>query len=87
MVISGWVISLNEEPQLQKVALGQLSRYPWLTLGQMHGSRVSAAVESQSSQEFFQYIEVHKDSEGVSHVDMVCVHYEDHDFNDEEEIA
>lgn len=79
MAISGLVITLDEDPELQRATLDVLRADARLTLGAPAGNRLPLVAETESATAGTELVESLFAQRGVRFVDVVSV-----DFSDEE---
>lgn len=74
MSLSGIVITLHEDPRLAEAAVARLGGDSRVTLGPRKGTRAAAVLETPSLLEDEAAFEALLETEGVAHVDLVCVY-------------
>lgn len=77
MPISGLIITLEEDPLRRDAALTWLRRRPELELGVMQGRRLAAVSDTANGDEDKQLWESLRNQDGVQHVDVVFIHFDD----------
>lgn len=76
MAISGLVITLSEHEAERAAALACIAKERALTLGQAHGLRLPAVLESDDRHHYQRCWDALVDLPGVLQVDLVFVDYE-----------
>jgi hypothetical protein len=76
MAICGLVITLEQAPEEQALAIQALKDAPDVTLGEATGERIPAVLESAGKADYRQRWEELLAVPGVAHLDLTYVNYE-----------
>ena len=75
MTISGWVVTLTDDPGQQERALSALRGDGRLQLGERAGRKVPVVAETRTTREGEELLEALGGFPGVAFVDVVCVDF------------
>ncbi len=77
MPISSLLITLEPDAESQAIAHSWLSSRPSVTIGQLHGLRLPAVLETTTLREGRQMVDDMLDVQGIRFVDVLGVNFED----------